>query len=128
MFCEKKRMNKVTSRQHRGEKPVLNLYFKKSFVVPVLFCSIFLNPPLPLSFLSISLCGIPLGITPHSTQMGSPRTSHAHVQSCMQIYTHTSIITRTPTCSSRAIQYTHMHTCTHTRQYALLSNPGHQLQ
>ena len=84
-------------------------------------------PPAPsLSFLSISLCGVPLGITPHSTQMGSPRTSHAYVQSCMQIYTrartythaHKRLVVRemynTHT-HTRTRTHTHTHTHTHGR-------------
>ncbi len=85
----------------------------------VLFGSILLNPaaPPPRS-LHLSLWHPAGNITPHSTQMGSPRTSYAHVQSCMQIYAralhaHTSTITSAPP---------------HTHTHILRSNPGHQLQ
>lgn len=82
------------------------------------------TPSPPLFSLHLSLWHPVGNITPHSTQMGRPRTSHTHIQSCMQIYTHVCTYMHdhkhTPTCSSREIQ---QHT-----QPGFLSNPEHQLQ
>lgn len=119
MFCGKEKEQTKSHRQRRREEPSLKINSSKRVAV-VLFRSVFLNLPPPSSLSQFSLClslWHPAGnITPHSTQMGSPRTSHASVQSCMQIYKRNSMIMGA------------LNLWTRTHSHALPSNPGHQLR
>lgn len=109
--------------QWRGD--ILYVYFKECYCVR----HIFFNPspphtPCPPPPTPLSLWHPTGNITPHSTQMGSPHTSHAHIQSCVQIYTNACAYKHDHNHPNQELRETYIaHARTHTP-----SNPGHQLQ